>query len=153
MMASKTVRFLAIFFMGLSLIPFGAHLFALPNKIGMEREAYFTAQQIYAGWQFVGIIWIAALILTLALAIGLRGQRPAFYFAVIGFVSLVAALIVFFMWTFPGNQATVNWTTAPENWDALRTSWEYSHAVNAIIVLVGFCAITLASLTAEDTCP
>lgn len=149
-MASKTVQFIAIFFMGLSLIPSSAHFFALPNKIGLGKEAYFTVQQIYAGWALLGALWFIALVVNAVFAIGLRGQRPAFQFALIGVASVVAALAVFFVWTFPGNRATANWTDAPSNWEQLRSAWECSHAANAIIILIGFCAITLASLTARD---
>ena len=34
----------------LALVPSGAHLAALPNKMAMAQAAYFVAQQIYAGW-------------------------------------------------------------------------------------------------------
>jgi hypothetical protein len=32
----------------LALVPSGAHLAALPNKMAMAQAAYFIAQQIYA---------------------------------------------------------------------------------------------------------
>jgi hypothetical protein len=149
-MAGRLIRFLSILFMGLSLIPSGAHLFALPNKIDLPEDAYFTVQQIYAGWQFIGAIWIAALLLNLALAIGLRGRGEPFVLALVGFLSVAAAFAIFFAWTFPANQATANWTTTPENWEALRRQWEYSHAANALVVFIGFCSVTLAALTARD---
>jgi hypothetical protein len=34
----------------------------------------------------------------------------------------------------------------PENWETLRQQWEYSHAVNAGVMLLAFCAATLAAL-------
>lgn len=46
-MASSSVSFLALVFTALALVPYGAHLFALPNKIGMEQEDYFIAQSVY----------------------------------------------------------------------------------------------------------
>ena len=36
------------------LVPSGAHLFELPGKIGLPRDAYFTVQGIYAGWAWFG---------------------------------------------------------------------------------------------------
>lgn len=144
----KSLIVLAIVIMGISLIPGGAHLFALPNKIGMSQADYFTAQQVYAGWQLVGMSWVAALIMNIILAIRLRGQRMAFVFALAALLSIVVAFVIFFTWTFPANQETENWTFVPDNWEALRTQWEYSHAANAIVVFVGFCSATLAALTA-----
>ena len=40
-MVLKTVIFLAVVLSALALIPYGAHLFSLPNKIGMTRGAVF----------------------------------------------------------------------------------------------------------------
>ena len=107
-------------------------------------------QQIYAGWALFGIVLFGALTVNLALAIVLRGDRPAFHFATIGFLAVVANLAIFFTWTFPANQATANWTEVPPNWETLRTQWEYSHAVNALVTFVGFLSVTLAALTARN---
>jgi hypothetical protein len=148
-MAARTVSFLAIVFTAIALVPAGAHLFELPNKIGLTQEAYFTVQQIYAGWALFGIVLFGALGLNLLLAVLLRRDRPAFVFATIGFVAVAANLAIFFTWTFPGNVATANWTEVPGNWEALRAEWEYSHAVNALVMFVAFCSVTLAGLTAR----
>jgi hypothetical protein len=45
----------------LALVPSGAHLAALPNKMAMAQAAYFVAQQIYAGWALFGIVLFGAL--------------------------------------------------------------------------------------------
>jgi hypothetical protein len=116
-MRIKIVEFLALVLMALALIPAGAHFFALPNKIGMDQQAYFTAQQIYAGWALFGFVLIPALIVNILLAILLRHDRPAFYFAALAAFSLAANLAVFFTWTFPANQATANWMEVPHNWE------------------------------------
>jgi len=57
---------------------------------------------------------------------------------------MVATLAIFFAFTFPANQATANWTTAPDDWQALRRQWEVSHAVNAVITFAAFCSLSLA---------
>jgi hypothetical protein len=84
------------------------------------------------------------------LAVRLRRQRWAFSFAVTAALCFVLFFAIFFTWTFPANQATANWTTLPENWSALRRQWEYSHAVNALVMLVALCSITLAVITARS---
>jgi hypothetical protein len=146
----KVLRFLAVVLTALALVPAGAHLFALPNKIGLPKDAYFTVQQIYAGWALLGVVLFGSAIVNLALAIALRGERPAFYFALAGLIAIAATLAIFFTWTFPANQATANWTQPPDDWERLRTQWEYSHAVNAVITFFALCAVTLAALTASD---
>ncbi len=76
-----------------------------------------------------------------------RGEQPAFSFSAIGFLALAVNVAVFFIWTFPANQATANWTEAPPDWESLRKRWEYSHAANALVTFAGFCAIALSALT------
>jgi hypothetical protein len=44
------------------LVPSGAHLFALPNKIGLAQDQYFVVQNIYRGWALFGIVLFGALI-------------------------------------------------------------------------------------------
>lgn len=148
-MALRTVQFLAIIFTALALVPGGAHLFALPNKIGMGQAEYFTAQQIYAGWALLGIVLFAALFINLVHTVMVRGEYPAFRFALVALVLIAATLAIFFTWTFPTNQATANWTEVPASWRSLRTQWEYSHAVNAVLTFVALCSVTLAVLTKE----
>jgi hypothetical protein len=149
-MALKAVNFLALALTALALVPVGAHLFALPNKIALTQEAYFTVQGIYRGWALFGIVLCGALLANLLLAIMLRARgRPA-GLAFAAFILVGMTLVIFFAWTYPANQATDNWTAVPENWRALRTQWEYSHAANAVLTFLAFCAVALSSLTAGD---
>ncbi len=146
-MALKIVHFLALVLTALALAPAGAHLFALPNKIGLGQQPYFIVQGIYRGWALLGVVLIGAVIANLALAILLRGRGASFWFALAAFLLVGATLAIFFTWTHPANEATANWTVAPGNWTALRAQWEYSHAVNAVLTFLGFCAAALSALT------
>jgi hypothetical protein len=148
-MSLRLVQFLAILLTALALISAAGHLFELPNKIDLPRDAYLTVQGIYAGWAWFGIVDLAALVLNVMLAVRLRRHRPAFQFAVIAALCFVVFFAIFFMWTFPANQATANWTSMPDDWRGLRREWEYSHAVNAVVMLVALCSVTLAVITAR----
>jgi hypothetical protein len=130
-------------------VPYGAHLFALPNKIGMTQEHYFIAQDAYRGWALLSLILFPAMLLNIALAMLLRGQRPAFALAVAGCLLMAATLAVFFAWTYPANVATQNWTVVPANWLELRRHWEYSHAANAVLNVLAFGCIAAAVLSAR----
>jgi hypothetical protein len=128
-------------------VPVGAHLLELANKIGLEEQVYFTVQGIYRGWALLGIVLCAAILADLAFAIVLKRRGTAFWLALAGFLLIAATLAIFFAWTYPANQATANWTEVSANWRALRTQWEYSHAVNAVLTFLALCCVTLASLT------
>lgn len=149
-MSLHVIQFLAILFTALACVPAGAHLFELPNKIDMARDAYLVAQGIYAGWAWFGIVYLAALVLNAVLAIRLRRQRPAFHFAMIAALCFVVFFAIFFTWTFPANQATANWTSLPDDWSRLRREWEYSHAVNAVVMLIALCSVTLSVITTRQ---
>ncbi len=149
-MPLRVAQFLAIILTALALVPAGAHFFELPNKIGLDQEAYFTVQSIYRGWALFGIVLIGALVANLALAILLRDQRGPFWLALVAFILVAATLAIFFTWTFPANQATRNWTVVPANWQELRTQWEYAHAANAVLTFIALCSVTLSALIARD---
>jgi uncharacterized membrane protein HdeD (DUF308 family) len=148
-MALRVAQFLAIVFTALALVPPGAHLLELPNKIGLAREAYFIVQSIYRGWALFGIVLIATLIADLALAIIARRQRAPFWPALSGFLLMAGTLVVFFTWTYPANQATSDWTVAPADWQELRRQWEYAHALAAVLTFAALCAVTLSTGTAR----
>ena len=145
----KLLQFVTMVFTALALIPAGAHFFELPNKIHLAQNDYFIVQNIYRGWALFGVVLFGALLSNLALAVAMRGRGTPFALVAISFLCQLATLIVFFLFTFPANQATNNWTAVPENWEALRRQWEYAHATNAVIAFAGFCALTLALLTAK----
>ena len=67
--------------------------------------------------------------------------------AAIATLLLAANLTIFFIWTFPANQATGNWTVMPADWEALRNQWEYSHAVNALLTFLALSATLASSLS------
>jgi hypothetical protein len=142
----KSLNVVAIILTGLALVPGGAHLFALPNKIGLDTDAYFIAQGIYRGWALLGIVLFGALIADGALAVALRGRGAAFVLAVLATVAVALTLVIFFRWTYPANVATANWTVVPADWRELRTQWEYSHAVNALITFCAFCCVSAAAV-------
>ena len=148
-MILRAVQFLAVLLTALAFVPAGAHLFELPNKIDLPRDAYLTVQGIYAGWAWFGIVDLAALVLNVVLAVRLRRQRPAVYFAWAAALCFVAFFAIFFTWTFPANQATANWTAMPDDWSGLRREWEYSHTANAVVMLIALCSVTLSVITAR----
>ena len=145
-MALRLIQFLAIILTALALVPSGAHLAALPNKIAMAQAAYFVAQQIYAGWALFGIVLFGALAVNLAHTIVLRRLGRSFSFALASFLLIAATLAIFFVWTFPTNQATKNWTVVLTNWNKLRMQWQYSHAVNDMVTFAALVCVVIAVL-------
>jgi len=149
-MGRKTAHFIAIVLGAMAMVPAGAHLFSLAAKMGLAAEPYFTVQQIYRGWALFGIAIFGALLANIVVAILVRGQPMAFRFAAAAAIPIATMLVVFFVWTYPTNQATANWTAIPANWTDLRAQWEYSHAASAILTFAALCCSVLSQLTARD---
>ena len=137
----KLAYFFAMVFVALSLGPSLAHLLELPNKIALSRDDYFTVQTIYQGWALLGVLVFVSLLATLTLTISLRGDRTPMVLAGLAFLCVVGTQVVFWVFTFPANQATSNWTEIPENWEQLRVQWEYSHAVAALLNLIAMVSL------------
>jgi hypothetical protein len=148
-MGTKVLQFCAIMLTAMALVPAGAHLFELPNKIGLDQNAYFTVQGIYRGWALFGIALIGALVANGVLALLLVLRRRPYVLPLAAFLLMAATLAIFFTWTYPANQATSDWTLPAANWQELRAHWEYAHAVNAVLTFIALCCLTW-SVVARD---
>jgi hypothetical protein len=143
----KSMRLLAVISVALCLIPAGTHFFELVNKMSLSTAEYMTTQKIYAGWSFFGVVIIAAIAFTLTHTLMVRAERTAFLLSLTALLLLGATQVIFWTFTYPMNVATNNWTITPQDFEAVRRQWEYSHAVNAMLTFVAFVTITLSALT------
>lgn len=148
-MIVRVMQFLAVILTALAFAPAAAHLFVLPNKIGLDQDSYFTVQAIYRGWWLLGLAWAAALAANGTLAFLQRGRGALFWLSACAAAAMAGAFAVFLAWTEPANRATANWTVASSDWAELRARWEYSHAANAGLIFLALCCATLAVVTAR----
>src|SRR5215467_13066525 len=146
-MIFESVRLLAVISVAICLIPAGAHFFELANKMSLSTAEYMTTQKIYAGWSFFGVAIIAAIIFTLTHTLMVRAEHTAFLLSLTALVCLGATQVIFWTFTYPMNMATNNWTVTPQDFEAVRRQWEYSHAVNAALTFVALVTITLSAFT------
>ncbi len=121
----------------------------LANKMSMSQPEYMTVQKIYAGWSFFGIAVIAALLITLMHTFMVRSDRTAFFLSLAAFLCLAATQGIFWLFTYPMNVASDNWTATPADFEAARRQWEYSHAVSAVLTFVALVAITTSVVTCK----
>lgn len=143
----KIVSFLSLFFTALALCPYVAHLMAFPNKMEMDKQEYFIAQQIYNGWSYSSVLICISFASAILLSIFAREHDTVLRFALGAAFCIGMSLMVFFVFTFPANQVTKNWTSQPEYWEDLRIQWEYSHAFNAILYMAAEALLILSVLS------
>ncbi len=139
-MALRLIQFLAIMLTALALI-------SLRCRIRWQwRRQPTSAQQIYAGWALFGIVLFGALAANLPHTIVLCRLGRSFGYALASFLLIAANVAIFFVWTFPTNQATNNWIVVPSNWNKLRIQWEYSHAASAVVTFAALVCVVIAVL-------
>ena len=85
----KALYFLAIMLTAIALGAGLAHLFELPNKIGISAQDYLTVQRNYDNWWIVGLFVPLALLAVLALTLALRGTGTPFVLALVALLLLV----------------------------------------------------------------
>jgi len=144
--ALEIALFCSLLFTGVAMVAAGAHLLELLTKLSLPRDDYIIVQQIYRGWALLGSVIVAALLATLATAIFGRRRRNVMILALVALASLAGAQAIFWLFTYPVNQVTSNWTAVPADWLGLRLQWEYSHAAGAMLDLAAFIALILAAL-------
>jgi hypothetical protein len=145
--AQDIALFTALFATALALGAALAHLLALPNKMAMARDAYFVAQQAYAGWDRLAILLAVQLVAIVASAVIHRNQPRVLWLVLIALLCLLLAQALFWTFTFPANGATRNWTRIPPDWAEARARWEYSHAGGALLQMGAMAALIVAALT------
>lgn len=133
------LQFLAIVVTVLALVPAGAHVLEMPAKLALGKDAYFVAQGLYRGWALFGIPYIGAVFVDVGLALLSRGRRR--WLALLAAIATALGLAAFFLWTFPGNAATSNWTRMTDDWERLRQAWEFGHALSAAGLSIAFLAL------------
>lgn len=142
----RALDFASILFVVFVVVPSGAHLLELHNKLRLSVDEYMIAQRSYDGWWMIGCVIPVALAL-LAGQIVMRVRRRApIGSTLVSLLCLVAAHLIFWTFTFPANQATANWTLKPADFAQVRDQWEWSHGAGALLNLTGLAALLFAVL-------
>ena len=150
-MLVKSWRFITLLLVALLTGLAFAHVLERPAKMLYDAALYVTLQKtLYVAWgppNVGGILEPAAILATIALAIGVRKRKPAFWLSLgAGAALLLAFPVVFFVFVAPANEAFLAATPAsiPPNWMELRSNWETGHAIR---FLLQFAALSLLVLS------
>ncbi len=128
-----------------------AHSYELPAKMALSEEEYFTVQQIYRGWSNIAFTLLVEMTGLIALLI-VYWKFPRIRAPLIAaLAAFLASQALFWVFTFPANLATENWTVSPDNWRDLRRQWEYSHLGGAAFQLIALMALAWALLRKGET--
>lgn len=144
-----SLRTLYFFTLLLAILAFGpalGHALAAANKFALDRDAYFVAQGLYDGWALLGIVVVASIVATVCLVLALRRRGLSLAGALTALILQIWSQVVFWLFVWPANRATNQWTMAPPDWMALRAQWEYAHLVSALLQFGAVVALILSLL-------
>ena len=91
---------------------------------------------------------MAALAANATLAVTVRSDNTSFMLALGATFAVIAGLAIFFVWTYPINQATEP-THLTLQWREMRNQWEFSHAASACVMLLALVCSTLSALSGQ----
>src|SRR3546814_15087516 len=106
--------------------------------MGFGADEYVWVHVSCRGWAFFGFGLVVAIAANIILTVMLYVRGVHFALTCMAFLLVTAVLAIFFAGAFPANQETQNWTVIPSDWEELRRQWEYSHAINALLILIAF---------------
>jgi hypothetical protein len=142
-MMVRIAEFTSLVLLAICLMPAGAHVFEMPGKMAMDRDAYFAAQAIYSGRALFGIA-IGLGIVTLIVYMADARQWPA---GVVrggggGAVGRRARLV--FPPGLSDERGDAELDRGSRQLAGGAREWESGHAVNAALTFLSFLALCLA---------
>lgn len=145
-------RFITIMLTSFSLSLSMAHLMELPRRIQFDQELWVRVtvfENVYRYFGIVGAVFeISAILTAIVLVFLMPRKSSAFYWALGGAILLVVAFISWILFVAPMNAEFARWLTnpIPQDWTRYRDQWEYTHAINALIKIVGLSLIVVSAL-------
>ncbi|MGE0821230.1 MAG: hypothetical protein AB7G75_10315 [Candidatus Binatia bacterium] len=145
-------RFLTIMLTALTTGMAFCHLLEMPARLTWNATLWVTTTVpggLYRLFGTVGAVidvgsWLTAVILVVLV----RHRPAAFRWTLAGAGLLVTAHILWWLFVFPVNTEIATWTieSVPANWEQWRAQWEYTHAIRAILQILGVAALLWSAL-------
>jgi hypothetical protein len=129
-----------------------AHLLELPQRMQFDQQLWVRVtvlENVYKLFGSVGAAFeITAILTAIALVLLARRRGSTFYWTLSGAIFLVLAFVSWIMFVAPMNAEFAKWLTnpVPADWTRYRDQWEYAHAVNAFIKIIGLSLLVISVL-------
>jgi hypothetical protein len=150
-MLLKTWRFVTVVLAALTMAMAFAHLMEMPARMSWDQTLWVGSTVtggLYKMFGSVGAFINVAALVGLSGLVFLVRKRGALTFRLTLAAALlyIAAMAAWWAFIFPVNQELATWLTqpVPADWADWRRQWETTHALNALLEIVGFCALLLS---------
>ncbi|WP_236556821.1 hypothetical protein [Calothrix sp. PCC 7507] len=106
-------------------------------------------ENVYKLFGSVGAAFeITAILTAIVLVFLVRKRGSSFYWTLGGVIFLVLAFVSWIIFVTPMNAEFAKWLTnpIPQDWMRYRNQWEYTHAINALIKIIGLSLLVISVL-------
>jgi len=148
----RTWRFITLMLASFSLSLSMTHLLELPQRMRFDQQLWVKVtvfENLYRLFGSVGAVFeITAILTAIGLAFLVRKRGSTFYWTLGGAILLVLAFVSWIMFVAPMNAEFAKWLTTPipADWTRYRDQWEYAHAVNAFVKIMGLSLLLISVL-------
>jgi len=153
-MLLKSIRFFNLLLVALTLGMSFSHALEYPGKPNLTGADWLMLQHnIYIVFGVVGaIIEVTAIATTWIVLWQIRGWKLARVLTLGAALCATAALVVWFAYVDPVNNALNAWTpqTLPDDWVRYRDRWELGHAASAVLFALAFSGLVAAILSETE---
>ncbi|MEH2090291.1 MAG: hypothetical protein V7K61_26835 [Nostoc sp.] len=145
-------RFITLMLASFSLSLSMAHLLELPQRMKFDQQLWVRVtviENVYRLFGSVGAAFeITAILTAIVLGFLVRKRGSTFYWTLGGVILLVLAFVSWIIFVAPMNAEFAKWLTnpVPVNWTRYRDQWEYAHAVNTFIKILGLSLLVISVL-------
>jgi uncharacterized membrane protein len=128
------------------------HLLELPQRMKFDQQIWVKVtvfENVYRLFGSVGAAFeITAILTAIVLAFLVRRRGATFYWTLGGAIFFVLAFVSWIVFVAPMNAEFAKWLTnsIPADWTRYRDQWEYTHAVNALIKIIGLSLLAISVL-------
>ncbi|PZV18824.1 MAG: hypothetical protein DCF20_01850 [Pseudanabaena sp.] len=150
-------RFITLMLASFSLCLSMTHLLELPQRMQFDQQLWVRVtviENVYKLFGSVGAVFeMAAILASIILVFLVRKHGSTFYWTLSGAMLLAIAFVSWVIFVAPMNAEFAKWLTTPipSNWMQYRDQWEYAHATNALIKIIGLSFLVISILVETTT--
>jgi energy-coupling factor transporter transmembrane protein EcfT len=128
------------------------HLLELPQRIQFDQQLWVGVTvfgNVYRLFGSVGAVFeLTAILAAIVLVFLVHKRGITFYWTLAGAILLILTFVSWIVFVAPMNAEFAKWLTSPVpvDWIRYRNQWEYAHAINACIKIMGLNFLTIGAL-------
>jgi hypothetical protein len=155
-MLLKTWRFVTVMLAAFSLSMNMAHLLEFPQRMNFDRDLWVRVTVIEGVYRYFGsvgaVFEMGAILTAFVLVYLVRKRGSTFNLSLGGAICLALAFASWLMFVAPANAEFAKWLTTPvpPDWTRWRDQWEYTHAINTFIKIIGLSLLLLSVIVETE---